>query len=50
MIPGGKVLLSIGNEVFPTVYECSLATGAILRTLDLNTIAGHHPPRPRDEP
>jgi WD40 repeat protein len=40
VVPGGKVLLSIGNEVFPTVYECSIATGAVLRTLNLNTITG----------
>jgi DNA-binding beta-propeller fold protein YncE len=40
VVPGGKVLLSIGNEVFPTVYECDLSTGAVTRTLDLNTITG----------
>jgi hypothetical protein len=40
VVPGGKVLLSISNEIFPTVRECSIATGAVLRSLDLNTIAG----------
>jgi hypothetical protein len=40
VVPGGKVLLSVGYEVFPTVYECVIATGAVSRTLDLNTIAG----------
>jgi DNA-binding beta-propeller fold protein YncE len=40
VVPGGRVLLSIGGEIFPTVYECSVATGAVLRTLNLNTVTG----------
>jgi DNA-binding beta-propeller fold protein YncE len=40
VIPGGRVLLAIYDQVFPIVHECDLATGAVLRTLDLNTVAG----------
>jgi DNA-binding beta-propeller fold protein YncE len=40
VIGGGKVLVSIGGDDFPIVYECSIATGAVLRTLNLNTITG----------
>jgi hypothetical protein len=37
VIPGGRVLLSVGYEVLPTLYECDIATGAVTRTLDLST-------------
>jgi DNA-binding beta-propeller fold protein YncE len=40
VIPGNRVLLSIGNEILPTVYECDIQSGATTRTLDLNTVTG----------
>ncbi len=40
VISGNRVLVTVGFEVFPTLYECSLTTGAVLRTLNLNTVTG----------
>jgi DNA-binding beta-propeller fold protein YncE len=36
--PGNKALLSISYSSAPVVYECSLASGNVLRTLDLSAI------------
>ena len=47
-IPGGKVLLSIGNEVVADASTSAASRPArVTRTLDLNTITGDQPPRAR---
>ncbi len=40
VISGGRVLLTVGFEVFPTVYLCDVATGNTITSLNLNAITG----------